>query len=518
MATGVPKVLSVLTRHCFETHSWTATMFAFIVIVLILYMITMVIKPKKFPPGPTWLPFVGCSLLFKKLTTKCGSQHVAAQKLADSYNTNVLGLKLGREPYTIVFNEKLIREVLCSEDYEGRPDNFFFRLRGLGMRKGITGVDGPLWQEQRQFAMRHLRNVGFGKPIMEEYIIEELHQLIKSCGESHDNISLNLLLAPHVLNVLWMFTAGKRIDKEDARLPQLLTLLKTRSGAFDMCGGFLNQFPELRFILPEWTGYNLLKKLNSQLYDFFMDAINDHKKTISVANEDLIHTFLCEMNERKDDKNSTFSIDQLIIVCLDLFIAGSQTTSNSLDFAFLMMLAHPEMQRKVQAELDEVLMNRTPCLEDKNILPYTMAVLHETQRFFNIVPLNGPRRVVRDTELDGYLLPKNTVVLVSLFSVHMDREIWTDPQVFRPERFIGSDGKINDKLVDRLMSFGLGRRRCLGEALARGCLFLFFTGVMQRFNITTSNGVIPSTEAIVGITSNPPPYTAKLVPRLGERQ
>lgn len=63
----------------------------------------------------------------------------------------------------------------------------------------------------------------------------------------------------------------------------------------------------------------------------------------------------------------SFTVDQLIIVCLDLFIAGSQTTSNSLDFAFLMMLAHPEMQRKVQAELDEVLMNRTPCLEDKNM-------------------------------------------------------------------------------------------------------------------------------------------------------
>lgn len=99
-----------------------------------------------------------------------------------------------------------------------------------------------------------------------------------------------------------------------------------------------------------------------------------------------------------------------------------------------------------------------------------MAVLHETQRFFNIVPLNGPRRVMRDTELDGYLLPKNTVILVSLFSVHMDPEIWTDPEEFRPERFITSDGKINDKLVDRLMSFGLG----MHIYIYRTCITLFY--------------------------------------------
>lgn len=85
-----------------------------------------------------------------------------------------------------------------------------------------------------------------------------------------------------------------------------------------------------------------------------------------------------------------------------------------------------------------------------------MAVLHEIQRYFNIVPLTGPRRTVRDTELDNYTIPKNTVVLISLYSVHMDPEIWSDPEVFRPERFIGQDGKLNEKLIDRLMPFGLG--------------------------------------------------------------
>lgn len=85
-----------------------------------------------------------------------------------------------------------------------------------------------------------------------------------------------------------------------------------------------------------------------------------------------------------------------------------------------------------------------------------MAVIHEIQRYFNIVPLTGPRRVVRDTELEGYTIPKNTIVLISLYSVHMDPKIWGDPQEFRPERFITPDGKLNEALVDRMMPFGLG--------------------------------------------------------------
>lgn len=76
---------------------------------------------------------------------------------------------------------------------------------------GITGVDGPLWQEHRQFTMKHLRNVGFGKPIMEEYIVEELHQLLKTFEELKNEtiVDIGFKIAPHVINVLWMFIAGK---------------------------------------------------------------------------------------------------------------------------------------------------------------------------------------------------------------------------------------------------------------------------------------------------------------------
>lgn len=86
-----------------------------------------------------------------------------------------------------------------------------------------------------------------------------------------------------------------------------------------------------------------------------------------------------------------------------------------------------------------------------------MAVLHETMRFVNIVTLTGPRRTLCDTTLDGHVIPKNSVVLISLYSVHMDKAIWGDPEKFRPERFIQpQDGKLNEKLVDRIMPFGLG--------------------------------------------------------------
>lgn len=86
--------------------------------------------------GPEWKPYVGNLFLLKKLSKLYGGQHLALGKLAEAYNTNILGLKLGRDYVVVVFSYDAVRRVLTDEDYEGRPDNFFIRLRSMGTRKG----------------------------------------------------------------------------------------------------------------------------------------------------------------------------------------------------------------------------------------------------------------------------------------------------------------------------------------------------------------------------------------------
>ncbi|KAF4519027.1 hypothetical protein B566_EDAN001612, partial [Ephemera danica] len=113
------------------------------------------------------------------------------------------------------------------------------------------------------------------------------------------------------------------------------------------------------------------------------------------------------MEIEKDQKDSTFTDDQLVMVCLDMFVAGSTTTSNSLSFALLYLSRYPKVQIKIQQELDEVLgAEQLPTLADQNRLPYLCATILEILRVCTVGPVAGPRRAVRDTEILGYFIPK----------------------------------------------------------------------------------------------------------------
>uniref|UniRef100_A0A8C2SUC4 Cytochrome P450 2J3-like n=1 Tax=Coturnix japonica TaxID=93934 RepID=A0A8C2SUC4_COTJA len=120
-----------------------------------------------------------------------------------------------------------------------------------------------------------------------------------------------------------------------------------------------------------------------------------------------------------------FCEDNLVACTLDLFFAGTETTSTTIRWALLFMAVYPEIQARVQAEIDAVIgQSRQPALEDRNNMPYTNAVIHEVQRKGNIIPFNLPREAMKDTVLAGFHLPKVTPLLIgqdlehSHFPVH----------------------------------------------------------------------------------------------------
>ncbi|CAG5039039.1 unnamed protein product [Parnassius apollo] len=479
--------------------------FVLVSLVIICLLVKSVIKPRKYPPGPKWYPLMGCSSIVDKMTKKHGSQWKALSTLAKEFSTNVLGLKLGRELVVVVYGEKNIRHVFTEKEFEGRPDNFFVRLRCLGKRMGITFADGPLWREHRQFTVKHLRNVGFGKTKMEEEIQHEMLHIVKyiekNCGKPINTMSM---LAMSVMNILWTYIADERI--EEKRLKYLLDLLNARSKAFSMAGGMLNQLPWCRFIFPELSGYGLIKRMNEQIANIIEEAIYKHKKK-SVKGSDFIYSFIQEM----ENNNESFTEEQLKTICLDVLIAGSQTTSNVLQFALLTVLRNKTIQDRLYEEINQTLEGKIPSWSDSNRLVYTSAFLYEVQRIYTIVPLMGPRRVLNDTMIDGYFIPKDTTVLLAVGDLHFDSEIWREPEEFRPERFIDERGTL--KNIEHLYPFGLGRRRCPGDALAKSFIFIVIVGILQKFKIDCSDAIMPSADPIIGLISAPRPFSAVFTPR-----
>lgn len=486
-------------------------LFVTFILLILQSLIKSTKRPDNYPPGPAFQPWVGNTVQLRREARKVGGQHILFEKWFKKYKSNVIGLKLGGEYVIVVTSYPLVKQVHLSEVFEGRPDNFFLRLRTMGTRKGITITDGALWYEHRNFTMKQMRLIGYGKTPMEDHIIQEAGDMIDYIEQLKASpVRPASFLAISVLNVLWFLTTGQHLKRTDERLNTLFSLLGRRSKAFDICGGVLTQFPWLRHIAPDRTGYNLVLQLNKELSGFIMDSINEHKVIFEKSNgkeeSDLIYAYLKEMYAERTDENGTFDESQLAMIILDFFIAGSQTTSTTLDLILMMLAIRPDIQERAFKELSENLDEKEfPLLAMKTRFPYVIALIMETQRFFHIVPISGPRRALWETTLNGYTIPKNTTVLIDLRGIQMDELHWKDPQTFRPERFLDNDNAIfNDEYF---MPFGQGRRRCPGDFLARSCLFSFLCRIMQNFKIETHPSSNISTTLLPGILLSPQQFT-----------
>ncbi|XP_042558909.1 cytochrome P450 2K1-like, partial [Clupea harengus] len=211
--------------------------------------------------------------------------------------------------------------------------------------------------------------------------------------------------------------------------------------------------------------------------------------------------------QKSGQKDSVFHEENLLFCVANLFAAGTDTTGTTLRWGLLLMAKYPDIQDRVQEEIDRVIGDRQPVVEDRKSLPYTDAVIHEIQRVANIVPLNLPHTTSCDVHFQGFFIQKGTAVIPLLTSVLRDESEWEQPYMFHPEHFLDDQGQFVKR--DAFLAFSAGRRVCLGESLARMELFLFFTALLQRFRFTPPPGVSEDEldlTSILGITLNPSPH------------
>ncbi|OWR42770.1 cytochrome P450 Cyp305B1 precursor [Danaus plexippus plexippus] len=478
-------------------------LFILIVMLVVVYMTKTVIKPKNYPPGPQWYPFFGCNNIIHAKAIKFGSQYKALQEMAKEYRTQVLGLKMGSDMVVAVFGEKNIRFVCNDLNFDARPESFFIKLRTFGKKCGITFVDGPLWREHRHFVMKCLRKEGFAKEVMESDIQAKTEKILEILKNSNGTpVNIRFLVAMAVTNILWKYVAGEHL--RETQLHKFILLMSKRSEVFTMAGGWLNQWPWLRFIAPNWSGFSIIQKMNSEMFEIIHESIRKHREG-KVKGSDYIYKFMNEMYRE------SFTEDQLRGVLVDFLIASTQTTGSIIGFAIISLIRNKDIYDKIYNEINMILGKNPPKAKDCTRLVYTSAFLYEILRKFTIAPFSGPRRTLKDTIIDGYNIPKGTTILISLDDLHSSSEIWNDPEQLIPERFIDENGVL--KNTNKVYPFGLGRRACPGEPLSKSFIFIFIVSIIQKYKIECSDGEMPSDEPIIGILTEPKPFTARFIER-----
>ncbi|XP_065208481.1 methyl farnesoate epoxidase-like [Planococcus citri] len=484
--------------------------FALIILLIICALALANQKPKNYPPGPLWLPFLGCFLQIRNIYVKKRYYHFVWAQMQQIYGS-IVGLKLGMNKVIVVSGYEAVQQVMVKNDFQGRPDGFCFRLRTLGKRLGVVFVEGSFMKEQRRFCLSQLRLFGWGKTQMNDIVTKEAIEVVNSIKTECQRgpIQVEQLFDVSTLNTIWTMIASDRFSLDDEKLRKLVYLVHEGFRLLDMSGGPLNQMPFIRYVAPKKSGYTSIIAIIAELVDFLKDVVKKHQE---LQGDSFINTFLQEVNNNKSNKDSTFTENQLLAILMDFFMAGTETTSNTLSFIIHYLVKYPQVQEKIHAEIDKALSpQQIPTMEDREKLVYLEATIMEVQRHGSPVPIAIPHKAIQDTELMNYSIPKDTIVLPSIWSVHMDEDYWKDPHVFRPERFIDSKGKIIQHT--HFMPFGIGKRRCIGEILAKTTLFIFLSAILQNFKLESNSDEDFTAKVLDGVTLALAPFQVKFIPR-----
>ncbi|KAL2089588.1 hypothetical protein ACEWY4_014276 [Coilia grayii] len=473
----------------------------FLSIFLLLFDYIKSKPPKDFPPGPRSLPFIGHLHHLRDFS----KAHLQFAKFAEEYG-QIFSIRLFGARLVVLNGHKVVREVYVNqgENFADRPSIPLFA--DIVGDKGLVASNGYAWKQQRRFALHTLRNFGLGKRSLEPSILQECRYLNEAfSNEQGKSFNPQWLINNAVSNIISVLVFGDRFEYTN---DDFQSLLKNINAAIileaDIWAQLYNMFPWLLRRVP--GPHRKLLSIWDKVITFVRGKIEDHQTDYDPSDpRDYIDCFLGEMEKWKDDDAAGFNLENLCYCTLDLFVAGTETTYTTLYWGLLYMIKYPEIQRKVQEEIDRVVgSSRQPSVADRENMPYTDAVIHETQRFGDIIPLNLARIASKDTQVGDYIIPKGTMVMGTLNSILFDEMEWETPYTFNPGHFLDAEGKFRRK--EAFLPFSMGKRVCLGEQLARMELFLFLTSLLQRFSFSAPDGVEPSLDAKAGSTQAPKPY------------
>ncbi|KAM4077682.1 hypothetical protein ACJW30_12G157700 [Castanea mollissima] len=446
-------------------HQLSLAFTTFLILLSLFWLLKVCrrIKPQKkvqeLPPGPRKLPLIG------NLHNLIGSlPHHALQQLAGEHGP-LMHLQLGEISAIVVSSPRLAREVMQTHDlaFAQRPEILAPKIISYGGSDIAFSPYGDYWRQMRKVCMLELLSAKRVKSFssLREEEISNLIESIHSSSGSPINFTEKICFLTS--SIVCRTAFGTKCKDQDE-----FTLLTRDSAA--LAGGFdiADLFPSKKF-LHVVSGLKFkLEKIHGKVDKILDKIINDHRENPMSAEtgkdelwkEDLVDVLL--RLQLSGSLEFPITTNNIKVVILDMFAAGTDTSSTVIDWAMSEMMRQPRVLEKAQAEIRRAF-NGKKQFHEKDIqnLSYLKLVIKETLRLHPPVAMLLPRECREPCEIDGYEIPLKTKVIVNAWAIGRDPALWHDAESFIPERFANSSIDFNGTHLEYI-PFGAGRRMCPG--------------------------------------------------------
>uniref|UniRef100_A0ACD5XCG5 Uncharacterized protein n=1 Tax=Avena sativa TaxID=4498 RepID=A0ACD5XCG5_AVESA len=508
------------------TNGYSTAVLALAVVLLLLRFFVGGKKNIRLPPSPKGIPFFGHLHLLDK------PFHATLSRLAVRHGP-VFSLRLGSRSAVVVSSPACARECFTEHDvtFAGRPNLPSLTLISKDYGSVLSVLShGPQWRALRLVAAVHLlsaHRVSCMAGVISAEVRAMMVRLRRSAVASPRvqlrrrifELSLSVLMET-IADTKTTLASSSNVDYSEAGTDMSMEAreFKKEADAINEYLGTTNLWDYLPFL--EWFDMSGAKKkvlaAMGRQDAFMQQLIDSERRKMDHADADAnggekksMISVLLSLQKKEPE---VYTDKMIIGLCLNLFTAGTGTSSITVEWAMSLLLNHPAVLKKAQAEIEaSVGTSRLVTAEDVPYLTYLRCIINETLRLYPPVPMLLPHQSTADSKVGGYHVPKDTMLMVNAYAVHRDPTMWENPDEFRPERF--EDGKAEGLL---LMPFGMGRRKCPGEAMALRLVGLVLAALIQCFDWERVDGAQVDMTEGEGISFSAPkavPFEAICKPR-----
>ncbi|CAN6557893.1 unnamed protein product [Malus baccata var. baccata] len=426
-------------------------------------------KKKKLPPGPRGFPIFGSLHLLGKVPNR--NLYQLAQKYGD-----IMYMRLGLHHNIVISSPRAAELFLKTHDltFASRPPYAGAKHVIFGQTNMSFAEYGPYWRDKRKMCMLELlssHKINSFKAMRRE----EVSLLIQSVQEDANNrrvpINLSDKIASLGVDLTCRMVFGKKYKDEDFGERGFTAVLKEPL--------------DLQGLTKK------MKTINKAFNTLFEKIIDDHLQS---KDEERTKDFVDAVLGHMGSEESDYRIERVHVkaVMLDMFAASLDTPSSAILWALSELLRHPQVMKKLQKELENVVgLNRMVEESDLEKLEYLDMVVKETLRLHLVLPLLLPHLSIEDCTVDGYHIPKNSRLIINAWAIGRDPSAWEDAEKFVPERFEGSNIDVKGKHF-HLIPFGSGRRRCAGMQLGLIVVQFVLAQIVHCFDWELSDNMLPN--------------------------